>query len=206
MKAFKPKFKTRLVLLLIGIFLLSSLPSFAQSLKGKWNIAKKNTRHSTVLQFTEDSLMFYEFDKRHSATAYQVKGDSIAVDSGSIPIDGKFQFVNPQRLRLKPDRAKHPIDFVQLIPTKTNLTKTEMEQLNFNIKYQNHTIPVNFDGVQDESGKTVQLENIDATYFLTFYQKNKRMGAMPIEKVTPEKIIVYGFPEKPYKVTGKAAN
>ena len=203
MKITPLNFKTLLVLFLTGTFVLSSMPSFAQSLEGKWNIAKIDTRHSTVIQFTKDSLIFYEFDKRKSATSYHVKNNRLVVDNGSIPIGGAFQFVNPQRLRLKPDRAKHPIDFVRLQPTKTTLTKSEIEQLNFKIDYQNHTLPVNFDGVADESGKTVQLEAMGATYFLSFYRGDKRMGALPIEQVSTKKIVVYGFPEAPFVVSGE---
>lgn len=203
MKTVQLKFKTLLVLLLVGIFLLSSAPSFAQSLEGKWNIAKIGTRHSTVIQFTKDSLIYYEFDKRHSATSYQVEDNRLAVGAGSIPLGGEFQLVNPHRLRLKPDQAKSPIDFVRLKPTKTTLTKPEIEELNFNVTYKNNTRQVRFEGLEDESGETVQLEQIDDTYFISFYHNDRRMGAMPIEQVSTKKITVYGFPEEPFVVSGE---
>lgn len=203
MKTFQSIFKTLLVLLPMGTFLLCVMPFFAQSLEGKWNIAKIDTRHSTVIQFTKDSLIFYDFDERQSATSYQVKDNRIAVDSGSIPIGGEFLFLNPQRLRLIPDRAKNPIDFVRFQPTQTTLTSAEIEKLNFEINYQNKILPINFNQVEDESGKSVRLETIDSTYFLSFYRNDKRMGAMPIERVTSKNIMVYGFPEEPFMVTGE---
>ena len=201
MKTASLKFKSRLVLLLIGTFVLSTIPSFAQSLEGKWNIAKINTRHSTLIQFTKDSLIFYEFDKRQSATSYHVKNNRLVVDNSSIPIGGTFEFVNSQRLRLKPDRAKSPIDFVRLKPTKTTLTRSEIEQLSFKISYKNRTISINFDDEKDKLEETTQLESIDSTYFLSFYQNNKRRGAMPIEQISTKKIVVYGFPEAPFVVS-----
>ncbi|SHG30506.1 Lipocalin-like domain-containing protein [Salegentibacter echinorum] len=203
MKIFQVKFTTRLVFLFLGVFLLSSMASFAQSLEGKWNIAKMDTKRSRMIEFTKDSLIFYEFDKRHSATSYEVSDNRITVSDASIPINGTYEFVNAQRLRLKPDRAKRPIDFVRLKPTKTSLTKAEIENLNFTISYKNHPLTVNFDRVEEGSGKTTKLEKIDATYFLSFYQNDQRLGAIPIEQVTTEEISVYGFPEKPYVVTGE---
>lgn len=187
----------------MSTFLLSALPSFAQSLEGKWNIAQINTRNSTLIEFTKDSLIFYDFDKRHEATSYHIKDNRIIVDGGSIPLNGEFQFISPQRLRLKPDVAKKPIDFVRLEPTKTTLTKDEIAQLHFEIDYRNHPLSVNFNQVEDAAGKTVHLETIDSTYFLSFYRNNTRMGAMPIKEVTQKEIVVYGFPEKPFEVTGE---
>lgn len=203
MKIVLQKLKIPMILLLMGTFLLNSTPSFAQSLEGKWNIAKMNTQNSTVIQFTKDSLIFYEFDKRRSATSYHIKDNRLAVGAGSIPIGGEFEFMNPQRLRLKPEQAKSPIDFVRLKPTTTTLTRAEIAQLNFEMTYQNRTLPLNFDGEEDESGQTIQLEIIDSTYFISFYRKDRRMGAMPIEQVTTKKIMVYGFPEKPFVVSGE---
>lgn len=202
MKTFQLKFITPSILLSLVLFILSAIPSSAQSLEGKWNIAKVNTRHSTLIEFTHDSLIFYEFDQRHSATAYQVKDNQIVVDSESIPFSGEFQFINPNRLRLKPASAKKPVDFVRLNPTNTSLTKAEIKQLNFEINYQNNPLPVDFSD-PGAGGETIQLENLDDTYFLSFYRGEKRLGAMAIKKITSEEIVVYGFPEKPYEVTGE---
>lgn len=203
MNIFQKKCTTRLILLFMGTILLSTMPSFAQSLEGKWNIAKMDTRRSTVIEFTKDSLMFYEFDKRHSATSYQVGNNHITVSDPSIPLEGDFEFINSRRLRLKPDRAKSPIDFVRLDPTKTSLTQAEIENLSFKISYKNHPLTVNFNQVEEGAGKITKLEKIGATYFISFYQNNKRLGAVPIEQVTKKEISVYGFPEKPYVVTGE---
>lgn len=203
MKVFQNKFRAQLVLLLVGIFLLGNTASFAQSLEGKWNIAKMDTRRSTIIEFSKDSLMFYEFDKRHSATSYQISDSRITVNDPSIPLEGGFEFVNAHRLRLKPDRAKSPIDFVRLKPTKTDLTKAEIESLSFKISYKNNPLTVNFDQVDGNSGRITKLEKIDATYFISFYQNKKRLGAVPIKQVNKKEISVYGFPEKPYVVTGK---
>ncbi|WP_026451683.1 lipocalin family protein [Aequorivita capsosiphonis] len=199
MKTIQLKSKTLLDLLLMSTLFFSSTPSVAQSLEGKWNIAQVDTRHSKVIEFTKDSAIFYEFDKRQAAYPYHVEGNRLVVDTASL---GAFEFVNPHRLRIKPDQETESIDLVQLKPTKTNLTRAEIEQLNFEITKDN-TFPVNLDGVEDESGKTIQLEKIDSTYFLSFYHKDRRMGAMPIEQVTSEKIVVYGFPEKPFMITGE---
>ncbi|MBA6152019.1 hypothetical protein [Gelidibacter maritimus] len=194
-------FKSILVLLtLVTVF--TSTPSLAQSLEGKWYISKINSRHSTVIQFSGDSLIFYDFDQRQSATTYHIKDNRLAVEDSSIPIGGEFLFVNPNRLRLIPDRAKQPIDFVRLQPTQTCLTRAEIKQLNYEVTYQNKTLPISFNSTEDDSEKKVQLEVLDTTYFLSFYNNDHRMGAMPIKEVSTEQITVYGFPGEPFMVTG----
>lgn len=200
MKTIQLKLKTLMVVLLIGTFLLSSTPLFAQSLEGKWNIAKMNTRQSRVIEFTKDSAVFYEFDQRQVAKPYQVEGNHLIIDTLSF---GALEFVTPHRLRLKPEQAKSPIDFVRLKSTKTTLTRPEIEQLKFKVTYQNHPLTINFDGEEDDSGQIIQLEKIDSTYFLSFYRNDKRMGAMPIEQVSTKEIVVYGFPKEPFAVSGK---
>ncbi len=194
------------ILLCFGLFFMSSKLSFAQSLEGKWNIAKIDTRHSTLIEFTKDSVFFYEFDKRRSATAYQVNDNCLIVAKGSVPIGGEFAFINSQRLRLKPDKAKKAIDFVRLKPTKTSLTKDEITQMKFEIDYRERAIPIFFDEAEDEIGKAIRLEKLDDTYFISFYRNAKRKGALPIESISSKKIMIYGFPEEPFVVSGERLN
>ncbi|TQD40282.1 lipocalin-like domain-containing protein [Haloflavibacter putidus] len=199
-------FKVVQILLCFGVLFFASKPFFAQSLEGKWNIAKIDTRHSTLIEFTKDSIFFYEFDKRRSATAYQVKDNRLIVDKTSVPIAGEFEFVNSQRLRLKPNKAKKTIDFVRLKPTKTSLTKDEITQMKFEINYRERAIPIIFDQAEDKTSKAMRLEKLDATYFISFYRETKRKGALAIESISPKKIMIYGFPEEPFVVSGVRLN
>ena len=125
MKKSKSIFKSLSILTLLNICLLSCTFSYAQELKGKWILSKKNSRQVVVMEFTKDSLVNYIFDKHQVTIGYQVSGDRITVDPGSTPLDGKFEFVNDNRLRLTPDRGKSSIDFVSI---KTNENKSEYSE------------------------------------------------------------------------------
>lgn len=197
-------FKTLLFLILIFISFFNSTHLNAQELKGKWILSKKNSRQVVVIEFTKDSLINYTFDKHQVTIGYQVSGDRITVDPGSIPLDGKFEFVNDNRLRLTPDRGKSSIDFVRLKPTKTNLNTSEIKNTCYKVTYQGRTIDVQFGKLNEDVNQTIRLDQIDSTYFLSFFRNEKRLGAMPIDQINGEKIIVYGFPEEPYMVTGKS--
>ncbi|MGO2295026.1 MAG: lipocalin family protein [Psychroflexus halocasei] len=204
MKKSKSIFKSLSILTLLNICLLSCTFSYAQELKGKWILSKKNSRQVVVIEFTKDSLINYTFDKHQVTIGYQVSGDRITVDPGSIPLDGKFEFVNDNRLRLTPDRGKSSIDFVRLKPTKTNLNTSEIKNTCYKVTYQGRTIDVQFGKLNEDVNQTIRLDQIDSTYFLSFFRNEKRLGAMPIDQINGEKIIVYGFPEEPYMVTGKS--
>lgn len=204
MKKSKSIFKSLSILTLLNICLLSCTFSYAQELKGKWILSKKNSRQVVVMEFTKDSLVNYIFDKHQVTIGYQVSGDRITVDPGSTPLDGKFEFVNDNRLRLTPDRGKSSIDFVRLKPTKTNLNTSEIKNTCYKVTYQGRTIDVQFGKLNEDVNQTIRLDQIDSTYFLSFFRNEKRLGAMPIDQINGEKIIVYGFPEEPYMVTGKS--
>lgn len=204
MKKSKSIFKSLSILTLLSIFLLSCTFSYAQELKGKWLLSKKNSRQAVVIEFTKDSLINYIFDKHQVTIGYQVSGDRITVDPGSIPLDGKYEFVNDNRLRLTPDRGKSSIDFVRLKPTKTKLNASEIKNIHYQVTYQGRMIDVQFDEFNEDVNQTIRLDQIDSTYFLSFFRNEKRLGAMPIDQINAEKIVVYGFPEKPYMVSGKS--
>lgn len=202
MKTFN--FKSSLFLILIFISLFNSWFLNAQALEGKWILSKKNARQVVVIEFTKDSLVNYNFDKRQVAIGYEVSGDRITVDPGSIPLDGKFKFIDDNRLRLTPDRGKSSIDFVRLKPTKTNLNTSGIKDTHYKVTYQGRVMDVQFGKLNEDINQTIRLEQIDSTYFLSFFRSGKRLGVMPIDQVNAKKIVVYGFPEEPYMVTGKS--
>lgn len=199
MKTLQINFTKQLILPLFCIFLMSSIPAIGQSLEGKWMMSIKRMNQVRIMEFTKDSAKIYEFDKRRAARPYHVEeGNQLVIDAAS---QGVYEFVNPHRLRLIQEKRNASTDLVRLKGTKTDLTKAEIEQLNFEIT-QDNSVLVNFDGPEDENGRTYQLEVIDSTYFLSHYQEDQRLRAIPIEEVNPEKIVLYGFPEKPFRVTG----
>ncbi|PVW17408.1 hypothetical protein DDV96_02570 [Marixanthomonas spongiae] len=168
-------------------------------------MAKKDNKNSFlnmhVMQFTKDSLTHYDFKERFSATPYKINDNRIDVDTTSI---GVFRFVDKNRFRLAPDRLADSIDFVRLLPTKTVLPKTAIEKMNFEIEYKGRTLTTNFGKTEQIKGPDTRLENINNTYFLSIYRNDRRLGSIPIKKVTDKQLVLYGFPEKPFEVSGEA--
>ena len=188
MKIFQLKFKTLLVLLLMGTFLFNSLPSFAQSLEGKWM-----GPGDKVVQFTKDSVIIYDFDKRIDAMAYHVKDNDINIGTEQVSV---LRFVNPNRLRAKTDRSNGSKDFVKLKPTKTKLTSAEIKEIEYFFSNDDKKRSFRFNKPNEGSNKIFKLEKLDSTYFFSQYSNNKRGLSAPIESVTPKKLVVYLSPKK----------
>lgn len=205
MKVIETRFKSLLFLLLAGTFLFSSTPSFGQSLEGKWIMNKESSKNSFlnvhVMQFTKDSLIIYNLDKRKKkAMAYHVKDNGINIGTDPIMV---FRFVNPNRLRAKKDQSNESFDIVRLTPTKTKLTSAEIKKIEFFFSNDDKKRSFRFNKPNEGSKKIFKLEKIDSTYFLSQYSNNKRRKSAPIESVTPKKLVVYLSPEKSMILLGK---
>lgn len=178
--------------------------SYTQDLQGKWIMAKKNNKNSFlnvhVMQFTKDSLTHYNFDQKFSATRYSVKQNRIEVDTAAI---GGFRFLDADRFRLKPERISDSIDFVRIKPTETNLSFEQIKKKHYAINYRGRTLITDFNDTLENNGPSTRLEKMSDTYFLSIYRNARRLGAIPIKKATKHKIVVYGFPEIPYQVSGE---
>lgn len=200
MKIFQQKLNTILFLLLMGTFLFSSMPSIAQSLEGKWIPAGEN---GIVMQFTKDSLIIYNLDKRIDAKAYNVKDKDINIGNDLVMI---LQFVTPNRLRLKKEDSNGSKDIVRLTPTKTKLKGAEIKNIAYYFSDDDEKRSFRFDEPNEDSKKIFKLEKIDSTYFLSQYNNNKRRKSAFIESITPEKLVVYLSPEKSMTLLGKDAD
>lgn len=184
----------------MGTFLFSSMPSFAQSLEGKWISAGEN---GVVMQFTKDSLIIYDFDKRIDAKAYHVKDNGINIGTDQVLV---LQFVNPNRLRAEKDRSNGSKDIVRLRPTETKLTIAEIEKIEYFMPNDDKKRSFRFNKPVEGSKKIVKLEKLDATYFYSGYENNKRSGSLAIESVTPKKLVVYISPKKSLVFLGEDAD
>ncbi|MGO3183265.1 MAG: lipocalin family protein [Aequorivita sp.] len=200
MKTFQLKLKTLLVLLLMGTFLFSSMPSDAQSLEGKWIPAGEK---GAVIQFTKDSLIIYDMEKRIDAKAYHVKNNDINIGANPTMV---LQFATPNRLRLKKENTDSSKDIVRLKPTKTKLTSAEIKEIEFYFSDDDDKRSFRFNRPTEDSKKIFKLEKIDSTYFLSQYNNNKRRKSAFIESITPEKLVVYLSSEKSMTLLGKDAD
>ena len=191
------QFNFWLVLLLTGTCFFSSTFSSAQNLEGKWIAAGEN---GVVLQFTKDSLIIYNLDKRKDAKPYHVNDNNISVGADQALV---LQFINPNRLRAEKGRSNGSKDIVRLTPTETKLTSAEIKKIAYYFADDDNKRSFRFNKPNEGDKKIFKLEKIDSTYFLSQYSNNKRRMSAPIESITPKKIVVNISPEKSMILLGK---
>jgi hypothetical protein len=103
-------------------------------------------------------------------------------------------------------------NFNRLIPTITSLTKEKIEKLFFLI-FENNEVKAEFsfnnERMKEETlmllnrkeGHKMQIEQIDATFFITNYLTGIRSGSFTIKEVTTELIKLYNIPTEPTEIT-----
>ncbi|MGO3260397.1 MAG: lipocalin family protein [Mesonia sp.] len=152
------------------------------------------------MQFTKDSLIIYNLDKRIDAKAYRVKDNGINIGTNQVLV---LQFVNPNRLRAEKDRSNGSKDIVRLKPTETKLTSVEIKKTAYYFSNDDKKRSFKFNKPNEGSEKIFKLEKIDSTYFLSQYKNNKRGKSAPIESITPKKLVVNISAEKSMVLLGK---
>ncbi|PRX49590.1 hypothetical protein [Salegentibacter salegens] len=190
---------------LVVFVLLLSISVTAQELEGKWIVSGNKSFGGFpgiyLMEVSEDSLSHYNFDQFVTKTAYQTEGNKLKIDTLAF---ADFSFKNPNRLSISSERLEQPIDYIRLIPTETNGRLEEIRKIkydlvrggkNFIIDFQDHT-----DGKIMESF----LKKIDDTFFLVIHRHGNPITAVPIEKITEDKIHLYGFMAGPEKLVAKA--
>jgi hypothetical protein len=106
------------------------------------------------------------------------------------------------------------VDYERIEPTKTSLTKNEIEGLEFNAVWNDEKIHFVFNKdldiptIQDinkrlkREGRKLILEKLNETYFGAIYENGKRETLIPIREIDNRKITLYGFPKEPYEIIG----
>ncbi|RIV71946.1 hypothetical protein D2U88_05675 [Flagellimonas aequoris] len=139
----------------------------------------------------------------------------------------KNELVNEDRIRLyrmgethfiisetesKSEDTEFATDYVRIEPTMTYLTKEEIQKLKFKIVWNNEEFNFIFNQILDNEtiqeinqrlgrkGSMMFLEEMNETYFGSIYDNDIRRTMMAIKEINPDKIILYGFPAKPYEV------
>ncbi|WP_106793989.1 hypothetical protein [Aquimarina sp. Aq78] len=106
-------------------------------------------------------------------------------------------------------------DYVKLIPTKSNISQNRIQLLKYELKYNKEKLIIEFNKILDRpyiqelnkklgmEGRKILLEKLDQTLLVSMIDDNRRGLILPIKNVDDEKMILYGFPEKPYEVVAK---
>ena len=144
--------------------------------------------------------------------------------------DTNHEFVNPNRVRFSRNGKIHTVlneneslaedcifenDYEKLITTETELTESEIQNLKFEVNWNDEKIYVRFNEYTDtpilqkineglnREGSRIILEKFNSTLFLSFYRDTYHERLIPIKYVDTKKIILYGFPAEPYETECK---
>lgn len=144
----------------------------------------------------------------------------------------EHEFINPNRIRLYRKGKIHKVlsetksitedcifenDYEKLIPTETELTENEIQNLKFELKWNDEELNIKFNEILDSlamqeinkligyEGKRILLEKLNQTLFLSFYSDKYSERLIPIKYIDKQKMILYGFPKEPYEVHCKAS-
>ena len=103
-------------------------------------------------------------------------------------------------------------DYERIEPTKTKLTREEINKLELRAEWNGEKIPIVFNKNLDNptiqkvnkklkrEGQKLVLENLQGTYFASIYGNGKRRTLIGIKEIDFKKAVLFGFPEEPYEV------
>lgn len=194
--------------------------SSAQELDGKWLMIKGGDTYllpeNLILEINSDSLTYYSFDKIQSSIPIKIQGKEIRINNRH---NENFEFINDNRIAIESSGKVNGKDslivteYVRLVETRTRLTQGEIENLSFELNYNNSRFKVVFNTeledhqilsiMEKDEITRIQLEKIDATFFISIYEFGKRETVIPIKEVSRDQLVLYGMPEKPYEITGE---
>jgi hypothetical protein len=186
------------------IFLLSTSIT-AQELEGKWIVSGNKSFGGFpgihLMEVSEDSLSHYNIDQFVTKTAYQTEDNKLKIDTLAF---ADFSFKNPNRLSISSERLEQPIDYIRLVPTKTDLNAAKIKQKKYNLERGGKNFEIDFQNHPDSKIMHSYLKKIDETYFLIIHRYGNPITAVPIEKITADKLHLYGFMAGPEKLVAKA--
>jgi len=189
----------------VFFIVLLSTSITAQELEGKWIVSGNKSFGGFpgihLMEVGEDSLSHYNFDQFVTKTAYQTENNKLKVDTLDF---AEFNFKNPNRLSIVSKRLKNAIDYIRLIPTKTNLSFEEIKQIRYNLVRGGRDFEIDFKNHPDNKIVHSYLKKIDETYFLVIYRHGNIMTAVPLEQITADNLFLYGFPNEPNKLVADA--
>lgn len=176
------------------------------------------------IEFDNDKIIHFEV-----VDSYKM-GDLLKKEIWSERLsETKIELINANRIRFFQKGIVHKIlrnnesitsdqifkvDYELIKPTKTILTKEEIEKLEFSAEWKNEKIHFIFNKGLDsqliqETNKWLKrekrklfLEKLKDTYFVAIYNNGERETLIPIREIDNRKVTLYGFPKEPYEIIG----
>ncbi|KGK31326.1 MULTISPECIES: hypothetical protein [Cellulophaga] len=195
-----------------------SQPNYSQDLTGKWILKElgykefKKNPGLQILKFDANKAeLFTDLELTKPELNLSVSDNILLLDDGKKY--GHYKLLEKNVLRLfangtfNGDRAILDMDFLRLLPTKTQLSQKEIETLSF--EYQEEGKPAfkiafnqelldkeTLERLKWKEGTRMKIERLDETYFIAIFHHGRKGASMPIREVSTELLKIYCVPNK----------
>ena len=195
-----------------------------QDLSGTWLMIKDEATYGKpmFIEFENDQISHYEISEKSKNENLEKK----FIYSETL-LETKHKLVNETRFRIyrmgkthteisetesKTEDTEFATDYERIVPTITNLSEKEIQKVKFKIEWNNEKFDFIFNKTLDSKtiqevnqrlgrkGRKLVLEKMNETYFGSIYENGIRETLIAIKEIEADKIILYGFPNKPYQV------
>lgn len=183
--------------------------------------------HPEFIEFKNDQIIYYKLSKKaengllekkenHAEKLSQTKHEFVSDNRIRIYRIGEKQFVIGETESITED-TEFATDYERIEPTKTKLTRKEIQQIDLKTEWNEEIIPIVFNknldspAIQEvnkrlkKEGQKMQLESLQGTYFASIYDNGERRTLIGIKEMDKEKAVLFGFPEKPYEIIATKA-
>ena len=175
------------------------------------------------IEFKNDHIIYFKLAEK-SQNGVLIKEQNLTEKLSET----KYEFVEENRIRIYrigktltaisetesiSEETEFATDYERIVPTKTYLTREEINKLEFKAEWNEEKIPIVFNKDLDsptiqkvnkrlkKEGQKLLLESLQGTYFASIYDNGERRTLIGIKEMHKEKAVLFGFPEKPYEVT-----
>ncbi|SNR75064.1 hypothetical protein SAMN04488009_3587 [Maribacter sedimenticola] len=189
-----------------------------QQLDGKWilkEVGYKEFKKNPGLQIlnfeTNKAGLFTNLQLTKSELDLNVKDNTLILENGEKYADLKLLNENFLRLLVNgtfnDDNVIIEMDFVRLLPTKTDLSQEEIESLNFEFQVEGKSktkIAFNKElwdkkklkELEWKEGSKWIIEKLESTYFISIFKRGRKGVTLPISEVNENVLKFYGVPNE----------
>lgn len=193
---------------------------------GNWLFIKTPDHYvdTDIIVFNNNDIMHFEVERINEITLIKKVNENWREKLSEI----EYEFINPNRIRLYRKGKTIKVigedqtivedclfseEYEKLNPTETRLTEHEIQNLTFELNWNNEKFKVAFNKVLDKpylqeinkrlnrKGSRIVLEKLYDTYFISLYDDIYHKRILPIKYVDKRRITLYGFPGEPYEVS-----
>ena len=192
-------------------------------MKENWLFIKTPDHYGNpeIIQIDEDIIDYFDVEKSDEICLMKNENRNEKLS------ETEHKFINQNRIRFFRNGKIYKVlsdeksitencifenDYEKLNATETELTESEIQNLNFEFNWNGEKMNVKFNEVLNspvvqeinkrlnKEGSRIVLGKLNKTLFVSLYTDNYLDKLIPIKYVDKQKMILYGFPKEPYEI------